>query len=149
MLLPLVASMSVVPSDEVAVARPFPALRAEFLNGRTAVLPEAGAGKLSLLLLGFSYDPRWAVEAWAEHFRHEFGSDERVTFFEIPIIGGISKHHDSDRWNKRVQFRDPKAAYLVLLDGKGEVAWRHNGAFDDAAYRELASKMTELLAAMK
>jgi len=91
MLLPFVAAMAAIPADEVAVGQPFPTLRAEFLTGRTAVLPDAATGKVSLLLLGFSYDSRWAVEAWAERFRHQFGADERVTFFEIPIIGGISK----------------------------------------------------------
>src|SRR6185312_9707477 len=151
MLLPFVAAMAAIPADEIAVGRPFPTLRAEFLTGRTAVLPDAATGKVSLLLLGFSYDSRWAVEAWAERFRHQFGADERVTFFEIPIIGGISKlakwfidsgmrkgtpkpdqehvitlYHDSDLWKRRVGFHDPKAAYLVLLDGHGSVAWRQN-----------------------
>ena len=46
-----------------------PTLRGEFLTGRTAVLPQAAAGRVALLLLGFSYDSRFAVEAWARQFR--------------------------------------------------------------------------------
>jgi hypothetical protein len=30
------------------------------------VLPQAARGRVALLLLGFSYDSRFAVEAWAK-----------------------------------------------------------------------------------
>jgi hypothetical protein len=49
-----------------------PTLRGEFLTGRTAVLPQAAAGRVALLLLGFSYNSRFAVEAWARTFREQF-----------------------------------------------------------------------------
>jgi hypothetical protein len=38
------------------VGDPLPTLRGEFLTGRTVVLPQAAAGRVALLLLGFSYD---------------------------------------------------------------------------------------------
>ena len=72
------------------VGDPLPTLRGEFLTGRTAVLPQAAAGRVALLLLGFSYDSRFAVEAWAGKFREQFHRDPRVTFYEIPMIGGLA-----------------------------------------------------------
>jgi hypothetical protein len=148
------------------VGQRMPPLHGEFLTGRKAVLPDAAEGRVSLLLLGFTYESRYAVEAWAERFRHQFGADPRVGFYEIPIIGGVSKlakwfidggmrrgtpkadhehvitvYSGASEWKRRVGYRNPKAAHLILLDAKGNVAWRYNGPFDDAAYRELAAKV--------
>ena len=76
---------------EMAVGDPLPKLRGEFLTGRTADLPQAASGRVALLLLGFTYDSRFAVEAWARRFREQFETDPRVTFYEIPMIGGLAR----------------------------------------------------------
>ena len=147
-----------------------PALRGEFLTGRAVVLPQAAAGRVALLLLGFSYDSRFAVEAWAGRFRGQFHTDPRVTFYEIPMIGGlammgkwfidggmrrgtpkddyervITVYGGTNRWKQRVGFRDPKAAYPILLDSSGRVAWHHAGGFDEQAYHALSSEIVRLL----
>jgi hypothetical protein len=167
--LPLAVHAS-APVAEIAVGDKLPELRGEFLNGRTAVLPQASAGHVALLMLGFTYDSRFQVEAWAKRFRQDFGSNGGVTFFEIPMIGGlatmgkwfidggmrrgtpradyekvITVYGGTDPWKKRVGFRDPKAAYLILLDGSGKVAWLHAGGFEESAYRNLSSEASRLL----
>src|SRR5689334_4938479 len=53
--------------------QPMPVLKGEFLTGRQAVLPDAAAGRLALLALGFTYDSRFAVEAWIGRFRKDCG----------------------------------------------------------------------------
>ena len=73
------------------LGEPLPALEGEFLSGRAAALPQAASGRVALLLLGFTYESRFAVEAWAGRFRRDFGGDPRVTFYEIPMIGGIAR----------------------------------------------------------
>jgi hypothetical protein len=148
-----------------------PPLRGEFLNGKSAVLPDAAKGRVALLLLGFTYDSRLAVEAWGKRFRQEFGANPNVTFFEVPMIGGIARaakwfidsgmrkgtpkadyehvitvYGGTAAWKKRVDFRDPKAAYLILLDPGGKVVWQHAGAVDDESFRALSSQVTSLLA---
>jgi len=89
-LLPL-AVYAAVSVREMAVGDPLPKLRGEFLTGRTADLPQAASGRVALLLLGFTYDSRFAVEAWARRFREQFETDSRVTFYEIPMIGGLAR----------------------------------------------------------
>ncbi len=79
------------PVAELSVGSPLPGLQGEFLTGRAAVLPQAASGRVALLLLGFTYDSRFAVEAWAKEFRKQFGLDPRVTFYEIPMIGGLAR----------------------------------------------------------
>ena len=152
------------------VGDPLPTLRGEFLTGRTAVLPQAAAGRVALLLRGFGYDSRFAVEAWARKFREEFHRDPRVTFYEIPMIGGlawmgkwfiesgmrrgtpkqdyenvITVYGGAHSWKQRLGFRAPKAAYLILLDASGRVAWRYTGGLDEQAYHALSSEVLRLL----
>jgi len=158
------------PASELVSGELLPALRGEFLTGREAVLPQAADRRVALLLLGFTYEARFPVEAWASRFREQFQSDPRVTFFEIPMIAGLAKlakwfidsgmrrgtpredyehvitvYREVDVWKQRVHYADPNAAYLILLDGTGKVVWRHAGGFDDQAYAALSSHVSAFL----
>ncbi len=168
-ILPVVA-FAAEPAAEIKIGERLPELRGEFLTGREAVLPQAAEGRVTLLLLGFTYNSRFAVEAWAEKFRAHFRSDPRVTFYEAPIIGGMARlakwfidagmrrgtpaedyehvvtvYRHTDSWKKRVRFVDPDSAYLILLDRMGKVAWRHQGAYEDGAFQTLSRKISELV----
>ena len=157
---------------ELTRAERLPPLRGEYLSGRKAVLPEDAAGKVALLALGFSYDSRFAVEAWVKSFRGEFSGNPEVTFYEIPMIGGMARlgkwfidggmrrgtpkadhehvitvYGDAGGWKERVGYKSADAAYLVLLDKSGAVQWRHSGGFDDAAYARLSGEMKRLVGA--
>jgi len=89
-LLP-VAVFATVRTTEIVSGERLPVLRGEFLTGREAVLPQAAYGRVALLLLGFTYESRYSVEAWAARFREQFHSDPRVTFYEVPMIGGLAR----------------------------------------------------------
>jgi len=167
----LLAAYAAAPVTELAAGDALPRLRGKFLTGRTAVLPEDASGRVALLLLGFTYDSRFAVEAWAKKFREQFETDPSVTFYEIPMIGGLARlgkwfidsgmrrgtpktdyehvitvYGGTDAWKQRVGFGDPKAAYLILLDRSGRVAWRYAGGLDKEAYEALSSEVSRLLA---
>jgi hypothetical protein len=153
------------------VGQPLPPLSGAFLSGRTATLPEAASGRVALLLLGFTYESRFAVEAWAGRFRRDFGADPRVTFYEIPMIGGMARlgkwfidggmrrgtpkeDHENvitvygatGAWKQRVGFQDPNSAYLILIDRDGRVERQCAGAFGEEPYQALAADVTRLLA---
>src|SRR4051794_16288764 len=161
-LLPAVA-VALEPSAEINIGERLPELRGEFLTGRKVVLPQAAEGRVALLLLGFTYKSRFAVEGWANRFRTQFQSDPRVTFYEAPMIGGMARlakwfidsgmrrgtpeqdyehvitvYRDVDSWKRRVRFAEPDAAYLILIDRAGKVAWRHDGASEDEAFQTLS-----------
>jgi hypothetical protein len=169
-LLPLVA-LAAGPVPEIGVGEPLPELRGEFITGQPAMLPRAAQGRVALLLLGFTYRSRFTVEAWAKRFRMEYPSDPRLTFFEMPMIGGaarakwfidrgmrrgttkadyehvITVYGETKAWKDRVRFTDPEAAYLILLDRMGKVAWVHQGVFDADAFQALCSRVSELMSA--
>ncbi len=148
---------------------PMPQLKGEFLTSREAVLPEAATGKVALVAIGFTYNSRFPVEAWISHFRKDYGTNPAVTFFEVPMIGGMARlgkwfidsgmrsgtpksdqenvitvYGGTDAWKARVGLKNADDACLLLLDGKGIVRWTHNGPFDEAAYKELTAQMTAL-----
>jgi len=147
-----------------------PPLRGEFLTGRQAQLPDAASGRVALLALGFTFNSRFPVEAWIGRFRKDFGGNPHVTFYEIPMIGGMARlgkwfidsgmrkgtrkndqenvitvYGGTDSWKQRVGYQSPDAAYLILLDKHGAVRWRHSGAFDEEAYKNLYAQVSRLL----
>ena len=157
--------------DPLKIGEVLPELRGEFLSGEAAVLPNASSGRVALLLLGFSYDSRYAVEEWAKKFREQFDKDPRVTFYEIPMIGGMARmgkwfidsgmrrgtpkmdyghvitvYGGTGPWKRRVGFGDPKSPYLILIDRQGKVAWRYPGGLQATAWQSLTSEVSRLLA---
>jgi len=153
----------------LAVGDPFPRLEAEFLTGRKAVLPDAAAGKSALVMMGFTYDSRFDVEKWAEHVRREFGANDTVTFFEVPVIGGMGRmakwfinsgmrkgtpkelhenvitvYGGADRWKQAMGFSKSQedAAYLALLSPDGRVQWLHHGGYTEDAARALKTALS-------
>jgi ATP10 protein len=154
----------------LTTGKQLPQLKGEFLTGRQAQLPDAASGRIALLALGFTYDSRFPVEAWIGRFRKDFGNDPQVTFYEIPMIGGMARmgkwfidsgmrkgtprsdqenvitvYGGTDSWKQRVDYASPDAAYLVLLDKHGAVRWRNSGAFEEKAYKDLYVQVFALL----
>jgi len=170
MLLPVVLMASAA-LPGLSPGQTMPGLRGEFLTGRPAALPEAASGRVALLAFGFTYNSRFAVEAWVGRFRKDFGLNPQVTFFEIPMIGGMARlgkwfidsgmrngtpkedhehvitvYGGTDPWKQRLEYRSPDAAYLIVLDQRGIVRWRHNGTFDEESYQALSGQITALTA---
>ena len=88
----MVATLRVAPPQgRLVVGEPLPALSGQFLTGDDATLPEASSGMVRLVAIGFTYQSRFPVEAWAGWFRTEFGQRADVTFFEVPMISGVAR----------------------------------------------------------
>lgn len=153
----------------LAVGDVFPTLKAQFLTGRTAVLPDAARGRSALILMGFTYDSRFAVEAWAAAFREAFGSRQDVTFFQVPVIGGMGRlakpfidsgmrkgtppalhenvitvYGNVDHWKSTMGFvkQAEHAPYLAAIDREGRVRWLYRGAPTPEAMTALKNALT-------
>ncbi|MDH4063631.1 MAG: hypothetical protein OEW19_04470 [Acidobacteriota bacterium] len=149
---------------------PLPTLTGTDLAGRQVVLPEAARGRLAVLLFGFSYASRKPVEAWAEHIRRRWGSDARVSWYQLPMIGGFGRlakpfitggmrretppeYHGNavvvfggvGGWKQRLAVQDDKTAHLVVLDRGGIVRWQHAGAVDEPHAALLDDQLDRLM----
>jgi len=167
--LAMTGSMMTLIAGGLSVGERLPELKGEFLSGREAALPGTASGRVALLLLGFSYDSRFAVEAWTKRFREDFGANPQVTFYEVPMIGGMARlgkwfidggmrrgtpkadhehvitvYGGTNTWKQRLGVTDEKFAYLLVLDQKGNVAWRHAGPFDEQQYKLLSERVLKL-----
>lgn len=166
----LASSVMCFAAGELIIGERPPDLKGKFLTGRNATLPDAASGKVALLLFGFSYDSRHAVEAWTKRFRGDFDKASEVTFYEIPMIGGMARmakwfidsgmrrgtpksdqenvvtvYGGTGQWKERLGVTDEKLAYLVLIDQKGNVVWRHGGPFEEGQYNALSEQVRRLL----
>lgn len=158
----LASSMMTLAASEITIGQKLPELKGKFLTGRQTTLPGGVSGRVALLIMGFSYDSRFAVESWTKRFREDFDADPQVTVFEIPMIGGMARlgkwfidggmrrgtpRADHERvitvyggtgpWKERLGVSVEEHAYLILLDQKGNIAWRHAGLFDRQVYAAL------------
>jgi ATP10 protein len=159
-------------ANELTVGDVLPELRGEYLSGRKATLPNDSSGHVALLLFGFTYESRFSVEAWTKRFRHDFEKNPQVTFYEIPMIGGMARlgkwfidsgmrretpkadrenvitvYGNTESWKQRLAVRAEDSAYLVIVDQKGNVAWRHAGPFEETSYQALAVQVRKLASA--
>ena len=148
-----------------------PPLQGEYLTGEDARLPDAADGKVAFVLLGFTYDSRYAVEPWAAWFRDEFGSDSAATFFEVPMIGGLARlgkwfidsgmrrgtpdqfhenvitaYGGTGVWKDRVGFDEEDWAYLLILDRDGAIRHMHAGNFEERAIPAVREALRSALA---
>ena len=157
--------------DSLRVGERMPELKGQTLTGRTAVLPQMSAGHVTLVAMGFTYASRFPVEAWADWYRTTIDPTTAVTFFEVPMIGGMAtlgrwfinrgmrsgtpvELHDhvitvygaTGDWKQRLSYstRHEDDAYLMVLDRQGVVRWLHHGAFDESRADELKGLLASL-----
>jgi len=155
--------------EPLRVGDPLPTLEGQLLTGREAVLPQAASGKVTLVAIGFTYQSRVPVEAWADWHRKTFGSRADVTLFEVPMIGGLAtlgrwfidrgmRHgtpaalHDrvitvyggTGEWKRRLSYSSGREddAYLIVVDREGIVRWLYHGGFDQARADDLLRVLT-------
>jgi hypothetical protein len=159
----LLLSMAV--AGLLSIGDPLPSLKGKDLAGTSIELPAAAKGDVTLLIVGFSYDSRFAVEEWAKRFRQEFERLPGVRFYEVPMIGGMARmgkwfidsgmrrgtpeadhgrvitvYGGTGDWKKRLGYKDGKAAYLILLDRSGRIRYLYQGSMDSAVWQKLASE---------
>jgi hypothetical protein len=169
MILPVALLFAILP-PAFTVGDTLPALRGEFLDGKSAELPAVAHEKVALLALGFSHDAQAAVEAWTKRFRADFGNDPQVTFYAIPMTGGlgvmakpfitsgkrkntpkqdyehvITVFGGTEFWKERLRFHHEKEAYLILLGQQGTIRWVGHGFVSEEKYADLAAEVRRLL----
>jgi cytochrome oxidase Cu insertion factor (SCO1/SenC/PrrC family) len=158
-------------AGRIAVGDPFPRLEGDLLSGKPAALPDLAKGHVAVVALGFTYDARFAVEAWEKWYAQAVGAASGVSFYQVPMMGraarmgrffidrGMRKntpkeaqehvltvYSDTGPWKTRAGYQDARErdAYLFLLDPDGVVRWTYTGPFDDRAAADLKSTIESL-----
>ena len=147
----------------------FPRLTGKSLNGNEVVLPDASAGKPSLLILTFSKAAGDRSRKWTEQFVKDFPDDSRATSYSVAMLSSapgfvrgmirsamkrgtpeklrprtVIVTSDDKPWKERIGVTNDKDPYLVLLDSKGQVVWMNHGEFDPKVLQQCEARIAEL-----
>ena len=154
----------------VATAQQFPRLQEENLAGQQVVLPAAAAGKVAVLVFGFSRASQNSTGAWMKRLRNGFGTNPGVSLYQLPvledaprllrgmIVSGMKRGvpenergnfvpvlHNEAELKKLVNYEEADDAYLVVLDRGGKVVYQVHGGPDAAGYAELHTELQGVL----
>ncbi len=156
--------------EALEVGAMLPTLAGRNLAGEKVTVHEAARGRVTLLALGFTYDSRHAVDAWADRFRGEFHADSHVTCLELPMMSGVGARMGKPfiergmrsgtpralyrnvvvvwsgvgEWKQRLHAGDGRIAYLMLLDREGRLVWSGTGGRDVKGYEKLSARVRAL-----
>jgi hypothetical protein len=147
-----------------------PRIEADSLAGDKVVLPDATAGKVAVLVFGFTKASKIPTGAWADKLQAEFATQPGFELFQLPVleevprllrgmvISGIRKGVPE---NKRghfvpivrneaelkhlVSYKEADDAYLLILDRTGNIAQQIHGTPNDANYSQARSMLESLL----
>ncbi len=130
-----------------------PRAEGDSLAGNRVVLPGAAAGKVAVLIFGFTKASKVPTGAWATKIRADFGTRSSFEIYQLPVledvprfirgmvISGIRKgvpENQRDHFvpilqgeadlKKLVSYREPDDAYLIILDRAGNIVQQVHGA---------------------
>jgi hypothetical protein len=154
----LVALLSVLP---LAGADQLPVTPAETLSGAKLNFPAAFAGRKVVCVFSFSREAGDAVPLWMTRLT-ESGADALSVanleaapgFIRGVIRGGMRKAtpktqldralimtKDDKAWRQALGLKQEKLPLVILLDSAGRPQWSYEGVWNEAAARDLKTKL--------
>jgi hypothetical protein len=147
-----------------------PQIAGESLSGKQVSLPSAVSGSVAIIFIGFSHASQSQLKPWRERTTHEFRQNARVRVYSIAVLQDAPRlirgmivrgmkngvpaeehsrflvvYHGESELKRITGFNGPGQAYMLLLDPKGEIVWRHRGPVTDAAFKELSDRVDAIL----
>lgn len=144
-------------------AEQFPRIEGDNLLNQKTALPDAAAGHVSLVVIGFSHASQNETKAWAVRVQHDLPTYSIAVLEDAPrLVRGMAIHGmkgsvpEDQRGNfvvvvrnekelkQAAGFDQPNDAYVLLLDKDGAIQWKFHGQVTDAAVEELKAKRESL-----
>jgi hypothetical protein len=133
-------------------AQPLPAVHGTSVSGHPIALPEQAAGKVAVLIVGFSRGSSVPVGEWATRLKADYGRNPNVVIFRLPFLeevprmfrglamSGVVKSAGSDdrdtvvpvfeaeaAFKRVVKYSNSNAAYILVVDRTGEIRQLSSG----------------------
>lgn len=158
-------------TSSVAQSLPrMPSIEGDSLAGRKVGLPDAAAGKIAVLVFGFTKASKNQTSAWATRLQTDVKTRADIELYQLPVlesvprlvrgmvISGIRKgvsENQRDHFvpilqgeadlKQLVGYKEPDDAYLLLLDRAGNILHQMHGAPDDSNYERLRTAIDSAL----
>ncbi len=151
-------------------AQQMPKVDEQNLAGQRVVLPDAAAGKVAILILGFTRASKEPTGEWRQKIQAELGRAIGLEVYTMPVleevpafvrgmvISGIRRGtpesqrdhfvpvlHNEAEWKKLVNYKEADDAYLVVLDRSGKIAYQTHGPLTAQSYAQLRQRVEEML----
>ena len=149
---------------------PMPKIQGESFAGHTVVLPDAAAGKVAVLIFGFTKASKAPTSAWANKLQAYLGTRPDVELYQLPaledvprlfrsmVISGIRKGVPENKrehfvpivqgeadLKRLVGYEEKDDAYLIILGRAGNIVQQIHGAPNDASTAQVKSTIESLL----
>lgn len=147
-----------------------PKIEGENFAGHKVALPDAAAGKVAVLIFGFTKASKGPTTAWADKFLADFGTRPDFEVYQLPVledvprfvrgmvIAGIRKGVPENRRDHFVpilqgepelktfvHYSEPDDAYLAVPSRAGRVLELSHGTASDANYARMREKIESIL----
>jgi hypothetical protein len=138
-------------------AASIPVIEGETLAGKKISLPAALNGQPVLLILGFTHGSQTETKAWSVRVHDRFPAWSIAVLEDVPrMVRGMARHgiksgtpkdqydrfllvyHGEKELKQAAGFDKPDDAYLLAIDGAGNIVWSYHGPVTDAAVDEVA-----------
>jgi len=147
----------------------FPTVTGSNLQRKTLSLPRDFQGELNLVLIAFQQWQQTQVDTWIPFVRQLEEANSKVRYYELPTIQHrnalartlinegmragipdpvarertITLYLDKIAFREALQLPSEDEIYVLLLDRKGRVLWRTEGAFTQEYGESLAVAVQE------
>ncbi len=150
--------------------QPMPRIEGDSFAGHHVVLPDAAAGKIAVLIFGFSKASKAPTSDWEKKISTDFASRPAFEVYQLPVLEDVPRfirgmvissikkgipENKRDHFvpilqgeaalKKLVGYKEQDDAYLVLLDFDGKIAAQTHGPLTDAAYSQLRAQIDSQL----
>ena len=148
-------------------AQRIPQAKVESLTGAPIALPQVLQGKIGVLVLGFSRGSQQAVTDWGRKLAADYRDSPAVLYYEMPMLAGVPRlmrglvvrqmrssvperawprfaplTEDEKAWRSLAHYTSEEDAYVLLVDGEGNVRWQTEGPPSDMAYATLKQQIS-------
>lgn len=146
-----------------------PALHGQSFDGNQVNLPGDLKGKIGIFILGFDKKSSEQTKGWSDSVLRDYGNDPGILYFQMPVLAdvpglirgmvlqGIKRQQsEAERshfvpildavagWKQAPGFSAVDDAYIVVVDSKGQIAWRTHGVATTEAVARLNTRVMEL-----
>jgi hypothetical protein len=139
-----------------------PEIQGTTFAGTEVELPQALAGKVGVLVIGFTRGSQDNARSWGELLARRYPQDSKVAYYELPVLAAVPtllrgwvvgrirqsvaepfRAHflpvldHAAQWKQIACGPVTDSACVLVVDDSGNVRWRYQGAADGSAFAEL------------
>jgi hypothetical protein len=136
------------------------------LAGNQITLPDDVRGKVGVLVLGFSQKSGDVCKGWGQRLAENYHDSHEVTYYQMPVLESVPKlirgmvvksiksgvpnaeqvhflptFSNEAAWRETVHYKNPDTAYIVVIDGEGQVHWQTSGQVTEAGFTALKQQV--------